>query len=191
VAVALVVDPTMSFVDLLVPYGLFGFGIGFASSQLTNVILSDIDADKAGVASGTNSTMRQVGAALGVAVIGSVFASLTVSRSVEAVKSSALPAPLRDAAVAGVRAQGASFPVPRGTSVADAASLHHALSSGITDAVQVALLLAAGFVVLGAFLSLLLPRTPPVSSEREPLVESLVILEPVEPDPQVVFAPER
>ena len=73
-------SPTMTFVDLLAPYGLFGFGIGFASSQLTNVILSDISAEKSGVASGTNSTVRQVGAALGVAVIGSVFASLTVRR---------------------------------------------------------------------------------------------------------------
>jgi EmrB/QacA subfamily drug resistance transporter len=192
IAVALVVDPTMTFADLLLPYGLFGFGIGFASSQLTNVILSDIDADKAGVASGTNSTVRQVGAALGVAVIGSVFASLTVSRSIEAVKSSALPARLRDTAIAGVRAQGASFPVPKGTSLADAATLHHALAGGITDAVQVALLLAAGFVVVGAFLSLLLPRTPPVTAEREPLVEALVVMEPIEPDPaEVVLAPER
>src|SRR5206468_6277094 len=74
VTVAFVVDPNMTFVDLLAPYGLFGFGIGFASSQLTNMILSDIPADKAGVASGTNSTVRQVGAALGVAVIGSTFA---------------------------------------------------------------------------------------------------------------------
>ena len=105
------------------PYGLFGFGIGFASSQLTNVILSDIPAEKSGVASGTNSTVRQVGAALGVAVIGSVFASLTVSRTVDAVKSAALPASLRDTAVAGVHAQGASFPVPHGTSAVDAAAL--------------------------------------------------------------------
>jgi predicted MFS family arabinose efflux permease len=191
VAVALVVDPNMTFVDLLVPYGLFGFGIGFASSQLTNVILSDIPADKAGVASGTNSTVRQVGAALGVAVIGSVFASLTVSRSLEAVRAASLPGRLRDAAMAGVRAQGASFPTPRGTSPVDAAALSHALASGITDAVQVALLLAAGFVVVGAFLSLLLPRTPPVTSEREPLVEAIVVLEPIEPDPEVVLAPDR
>jgi len=120
-----------------------------------------------------------------------VFASLTVSRSIEAVRSSTLPARLRDAAVAGVRTQGASFPVPRGTSVVDAATLNHALASGITDAVQVALLLAAGFVVVGAFLSLLLPRTPPVTSEPEPLIEAIVVLEPVEPDPAVVFAPER
>ena len=188
VTVALVVDPNMTFVDLLAPYGLFGFGIGFASSQLTNVILSDIPADKAGVASGTNSTVRQVGAALGVAVVGSVFASLTVSRTIEAVRSSRLSATLRDTAVAGVRAQGASFPVPRGTAPIDAATLSHALATGITDAVRPALLLAAGFVFGGALLSLLLPRRPAVTAEREPLVESLVILEPVEPDPEVVLS---
>ena len=190
VTVAFVVNPNMSFVDLFAPYGLFGFGIGFASSQLTNVILSDIPAEKSGVASGTNSTVRQVGAALGVAVIGSVFASLTVSRTIDAVKSAALPTSLRDTAVAGVRAQGASFPVPRGTAGVDAAALSHALATGITEAVRPALLLAAGFVLLGAFLSLLLPRTPPVTGEHEPLVETLVVMEPVEPDPAVVLSRE-
>jgi hypothetical protein len=191
VFVAFVVDPQMTFVDLLVPYGLFGFGIGFTSSQLTNVILSDIPADKSGVASGTNSTVRQVGAALGVAVVGSVFASLTVSRTIEAVKSAALPGSLRDTAVAGVHAQGASFPVPRGTPAVDAAALSHALATGITAAVRPALLLAAGFVAVGAFLSLLLPRTPPITGEHEPLIEALVAIEPVEPDPAVVLSPGR
>ena len=190
VTVAFVVDPSMSFVDLLVPYGLFGFGIGFASSQLTNVILSDIPPDKSGVASGANSTVRQVGAALGVAVIGSVFASLTVSKTLDAVRSSRLSSALRETAVHGVRAQGASFPVPRGAPAADAAALTHALSTGITEAVRPALLLAAGFVVVGAFLSLLLPRTPPVAGEPEPFVERLVALEPMEPDPAAVLSRE-
>jgi EmrB/QacA subfamily drug resistance transporter len=187
VVLAFAVDPNMSFVDLLAPYGLFGFGIGFASSQLTNVILSDIPDEKSGVASGANSTVRQVGSALGVAVIGSVFASLTISRTIDAVKSAALPAALRDTAVAGVHTQGASFPVPHGASGIDASTLSHALASGITDAVRPALLLAAGFVVFGAVLSLLLPRIPPLTREREPLVEALVAIEPVEPDPAVVM----
>ena len=190
VFVAFVVDPNMSFVDLLAPYGLFGFGIGFTSSQLTNVILSDIPPEKSGVASGTNSTVRQVGAALGVAVIGSVFASLTVSRTIAAVKSAALPASLRDAAVAGVHAQGASFPVPRATAGVDAAALSHALATGITEAVRPSLLLAAGFVAAGAFLSLLLPRTPPITGDHEPLIEALVASEPIEPDPAVVLSRE-
>jgi EmrB/QacA subfamily drug resistance transporter len=185
VFVAFVVDPTMGFVDLLVPYGLFGFGIGFASSQLTNVILSDISPDKSGVASGASSTLRQVGGALGVAVVGSIFANLTVQRTLDAVRAAHLPASLRDTAVAGVNAQGASFPVPHGASAADAATLTHALASGITDAVRPALLLAAGFVLVGAFVSLLLPRHRPIDA-HEPLVETLVALEPVEPDPAVV-----
>jgi EmrB/QacA subfamily drug resistance transporter len=191
VFVAFVVDPNMSFVDLLVPYGLFGFGIGFASSQLTNVILSDIAPDKSGVASGASSTLRQVGGALGVAVVGSIFANLTVQRTIDAARGAHLPAHLRDTAVAGVHAQGASFPVPHGTSAADAAALTHALAAGITDAVRPALLLAAGFVVVGAFVSLLLPRTRPVTGEHEPLVETLAVLEPVEPDPAAVFAPDH
>jgi EmrB/QacA subfamily drug resistance transporter len=179
VVLAFAVDPSMSFVDLLLPSAVFGVGIGFASSQLTNVILSDISADKAGMASGTNSTVRQVGSALGVAVVGSVFASLTLQRTVDAVRASGLPAALRDTAVAGVHTQGAGFPVPSGTPAAEAATLSHALAWGITDAIQPALLLAAAFVAVGAVLSLLLPQTPPVPrSEATPVPELLDTREP-------------
>jgi predicted MFS family arabinose efflux permease len=41
----------------------FGLGLGFASSQLTNVVLSAIDPERSGVASGANTTVRQVGGA--------------------------------------------------------------------------------------------------------------------------------
>jgi EmrB/QacA subfamily drug resistance transporter len=182
VTVAFAVDPAMSFMDLLAPYALFGFGIGFASSQLTNVILSDIPAHKAGVGSGTNSTVRQVGSALGVAVVGSVFASLTVQRTIDAVRASRLPAALRDTAVAGVHAQGAGFPVPGGTPAADAATLSHALAAGLTDAIQPALLVAAAFVAVGACLSLLLPKTPPVPRSEPAAVDDVFDApEPIEP----------
>jgi EmrB/QacA subfamily drug resistance transporter len=189
VVIAFVVSPSVTFVDLLLGWGLFGFGIGFASSQLTNVILSDIPADKSGVASGTNSTVRQVGAALGVAVIGSVFASLTVSKTVAAVQATKLPATLQSTAVARIHSQGAGFPIPRGTAPTDAATLSHALATGLTDAARPAILVAAGFVTLGAFLSLLLPRSagaPPA----EPLVEQLEAMEPVERDRSLVDEPK-
>jgi hypothetical protein len=95
------------------------------------------------------------------------------------VRASQLPAALRETAVAGVHSQGASFPVPRGTASIDAATLTHALASGITEATRPSLLLAAGFVLVGAILSLLIPRTPPVAAP-ESVVESLEALEPVE-----------
>jgi EmrB/QacA subfamily drug resistance transporter len=190
VVIAFVVSPSITFTDLLLGWGLFGFGIGFASSQLTNVILSDIPADKSGVASGTNSTVRQVGAALGVAVIGSVFASLTVSKTVDAVRAAKLPAALQSTAVARIHSQGAGFPIPRGTAPSDAATLSHALATGLTEATRPALLVAAGFVTLGAFLSLLLPGTAG-AVPAEPLVEELEAVEPVERDRSLLDERER
>jgi predicted MFS family arabinose efflux permease len=74
-SMAVLLRPHVTFVQLLPAFTVFGTGIGLASSQLTNVILSDIPADKAGVASGANTTVRQVGAALGVAVMGAILAA--------------------------------------------------------------------------------------------------------------------
>ena len=51
----------------------YGIGIGFAGAQLTNVVMSEVPAESSGVASGANTTVRQVGAALGVAMIGSLL----------------------------------------------------------------------------------------------------------------------
>ena len=50
-------------------------GVGMANAQLTNVILADVDPDKVGVAGGANTTVRQIGGALGIAVVGSVLAT--------------------------------------------------------------------------------------------------------------------
>lgn len=67
--------PNTSFLDLLPALILHGIGIGFATSQLTNVVLSDIPPAKAGSASGAAGMVRQVGTALGIALIGAIFVS--------------------------------------------------------------------------------------------------------------------
>ena len=46
--VALVISPDVTFASLLPGFLLFGCGIGFAVAQLTNVILSDVPAERAG-----------------------------------------------------------------------------------------------------------------------------------------------
>jgi predicted MFS family arabinose efflux permease len=60
---------------LLVAYGMFGAGFGVASASVTNGIMSAVPKSRASVASGINSASRQLGASLGVAVVGSVLAS--------------------------------------------------------------------------------------------------------------------
>jgi MFS family permease len=54
-------------------FAIYGVGVGLAIGQLTNTVLMSVPWQKAGVASGTNNTVRQVGSAFGVAVIGAVL----------------------------------------------------------------------------------------------------------------------
>jgi EmrB/QacA subfamily drug resistance transporter len=59
----------------LAPWMLvYGLGLGLTSGQLTRIVLRDVPPSGAGLASGTQSTARQVGSALGIALIGAVFA---------------------------------------------------------------------------------------------------------------------
>ncbi|MFE4047987.1 MFS transporter [Streptomyces sp. YIM B13518] len=60
---------------LLLGYALFGVGFGFVNAPITNTAVSGMPTAQAGVASAVASTSRQLGQALGVAVIGAVLAA--------------------------------------------------------------------------------------------------------------------
>ncbi len=70
---AALIQPDTSTTTVAALLGLYGLGLGLAIAQLTSLVLFDIPAEKAGIASGGNSTIRQVGAALGIAIIGTVL----------------------------------------------------------------------------------------------------------------------
>jgi len=59
---------------LLLAYFLIGVGVGFANAPITNTAVSGLPAARAGVAGAITSTARQFGAALGIAVAGSIVA---------------------------------------------------------------------------------------------------------------------
>ena len=54
---------------------VFGSGFGLLVAQINNVILSSVDNNLAGVASGINGTVREIGKTLGIAIIGAAFIS--------------------------------------------------------------------------------------------------------------------
>jgi EmrB/QacA subfamily drug resistance transporter len=60
---------------LIVAYLVFGAGAGLVSTPMTNTAMSGMPRDQAGVAGAIVSTCRQTGAAVGVAVTGSIIAS--------------------------------------------------------------------------------------------------------------------
>ena len=72
-SIALLIAPDRSgwmFVPGLLVYGV---GVGLASAQLTSVVLSEIPTEESGQASGMQSTFRQVGAAVGIALLGTIL----------------------------------------------------------------------------------------------------------------------
>jgi EmrB/QacA subfamily drug resistance transporter len=52
---------------------LYGVGLGLTSAQLTDITLRAVPLARSGLAAGTNTTARQLGAAVGIALIGTVF----------------------------------------------------------------------------------------------------------------------
>ncbi|HEY2477181.1 MAG TPA: MFS transporter [Solirubrobacterales bacterium] len=61
-------------VRLFLGYALLGAGLGWVNAAITNTAVSGMPREQAGVAAAVASTTRQLGSALGVAIIGSVIA---------------------------------------------------------------------------------------------------------------------
>jgi EmrB/QacA subfamily drug resistance transporter len=61
------------FLPLLVAEVILAAGIGLAMTPATNAIVSSLPASKQGVASAVNDTTREIGTALGIAIMGSTF----------------------------------------------------------------------------------------------------------------------
>jgi EmrB/QacA subfamily drug resistance transporter len=141
---------------------LIGAGIGLTSAPATESIMGAVPAAKAGVGSAINDATRILGATLGVAVIGSVYASLYAS-DLTARLETGFPAAAADAAHGSVGAAFAAVErLAQGGNVGLASTLHSAASDAFFSGFQTACLVAAAVSAAGAmFAALLLPNRPP------------------------------
>ncbi|MHC9001384.1 MFS transporter [Enterococcus bulliens] len=71
----LTVDPGIALWVIILWLVVYGFGLGLASAQLTSIVLQDVPTTQSGQASSVQSTIRQIGSALGIAIIGTIFVS--------------------------------------------------------------------------------------------------------------------
>ncbi|SPT54462.1 Antiseptic resistance protein [Actinomyces bovis] len=156
--------------QVVVPLVIYGTGLGLASAQLTSTILIDVPPSQSGQGSAAQSTVRQLGSALGVAVIATVMAA-----SVNSAASGTLAQPLA----------GQHVPAQVSTALEDslapsAGSVIAALEQGSGTAAQlpapareiaaqvlakdfaagarVPMFLGAGFLALGVLAASRLPR---------------------------------
>ncbi len=123
---------------------LTGLGVGLAMSPATTAITESLPADKQGVASALNDTVREFGSALGVALLGSVLAA--GYRAGIADTAETLPPELAHPVEEGIgQAMAVSAQLgPEGAALAGAAT------DAFLDGWTTSMLVAAGFAVLAA-----------------------------------------
>ncbi|GAA3347269.1 DHA2 family efflux MFS transporter permease subunit [Amorphoplanes nipponensis] len=92
--------PWWAFAPMLLVYGI---GVGLATAQITGVVLADVPVAMSGQASGTQSTTRQLGSALGIAVLGTVLFTTLAGHLGAALTDRGIPAGERDAVITAVK----------------------------------------------------------------------------------------
>jgi EmrB/QacA subfamily drug resistance transporter len=72
--VALIAEPGMGYGQLGIALTVAGVGISMCFPTVANAVMGSVPLSEAGVASGTNSMIRELGGVLGIAVLASIFA---------------------------------------------------------------------------------------------------------------------
>lgn len=153
VLLAAILSPTGAGWMVAPPLVIYGLGLGLASAQLTGTVLRDVPLSQSGQASATQSTVRQVGTAMGTAFAGATLAMtlmLSVPSSLEGVGITGEMA--SDLATATRVSAGTNIAAMRnGLAAGDAqaAEVLEALTAGFTDATRFALLIGSLFLLLG------------------------------------------
>ena len=130
-------------------FATFGLGLGLAMPQTMNAALSALSAERSGSGSALISAMRQVGATIGVAVLGTVLASVYRSHLVVTGLPPAAAAAAKSSVVAGVAVAHAL----------GSAALLDSVRSAFVQGMDTMLWVCGGIALASAILALLfLPR---------------------------------
>jgi hypothetical protein len=146
---------------------LAGIGLGVTSTGLASASLAAVEPARAGMAAGLVNTLRQLGTATGVAVLGALYSSRVTPATLHALAG--LPAsPGAVHRLAAAVASGAGTRVAALVPPAARAAVSHAAHAGTSNGLNDVLLAAAAFAALGAIAGFAYgrdrARQPPPSS---------------------------
>jgi EmrB/QacA subfamily drug resistance transporter len=138
---------TSSYLFIAISLVVLALGMSFSMPPATTSIMASLPLGKAGVGSAVNDTTRELGGALGVAVLGSVAASRYSASIAPALRS--LPG---SAAGVASNSVGAALGIAGGVGGEPGAHLAAAARAAFVDAMGVALLVGAGIALCAAAL---------------------------------------
>ena len=90
--IAATMSSTVQYLDMLPAFIFAGIGMGLVFAPLSTAVLATMSQDDNAKASGTNSTLREVGVALGIAVLTAVFVGAGGELTPTAYVDAAIPA---------------------------------------------------------------------------------------------------
>ena len=162
------VDASTSYVVIAAQMVLLGGGLGLTTAPATESIMGSLSADKAGVGSAVNDTTRELGGTLGVAIVGSVFASVYSGRLGGSAAVSALPEQVRATME---RSMAAAQQVIGQLPQAVIPDVSAAVNNAFLDGLQIGSLVSAGIAAAAAVVvAVLLParakQPVPVAAEQ-------------------------
>jgi EmrB/QacA subfamily drug resistance transporter len=140
--------PTSTWVVVAPLLAMYGVGVGFATSQLTGVVLADVPVQKSGQGSGTQSTSRQVGSAFGIAILGTILFSVLGSQLDSGLSDQGLPEAQRAPLVAAVKSSAGAV-IPGWSRQPATAEVARLARDAFTIATRDAAFTAAGFLLVG------------------------------------------
>ena len=159
VGLGLSLSPTVSAWEMVPWLFLYGTGVGMATAQLTGVILTDVPVEDSGQAAGIQSTARQVGSALGIAILGTILLTSLASYTRDALNHvSGLPSPTADRVVHIVRSSGGAA-IGSLRDLPNGPQLVHLASAAAIDATRTVAFTAGAFILVGLVATLALPPT--------------------------------
>ena len=187
-SLAFVAGPDSTWVNFLLPTIIAGAGMGMTFAPMTTVAMRNISPRIAGAASGVLNTIRQLGAAVGSAVVGAILQNrLAISLHDQAVShAAALPAAFRSQFIAafssvasngfqiGTGENGAKLPagIPPAAAHQLTVLAHDVFVSAFIDAMKSTFILPVIFLAFTAATTLLIKRTPrTVAVEQAPREE--------------------
>jgi len=138
---------TAFFGPIIVSMVLLALGLSAITAPATEAVMGSLAADQVGAGAAVNNTTRELGGTLGVAVLGSVFASAYSPRIIRAFAPYPIPAGAKQAAHQSMAA--ALAVVHRAPAVAQPV-LRAGAFAGFGAGLRAACMVGAGVAVLGA-----------------------------------------
>jgi EmrB/QacA subfamily drug resistance transporter len=156
------IDAASSWTALIPGFVLAGAGVGLVNPPLASTAVGVVPVEHSGMASGINSTFRQVGIATGIAGLGAVFQHSVTQGTTAALRSSGQVHAILGAAhgrLGALLESGEVTKAAHSLSTTARTALEHSYRVGFTEAFTTIAAIAAVLALVGAVLAFVLVRS--------------------------------